>query len=104
MPEADDIVVPARASDGRVVFVSIPRRAFLQVLSAATIGMTAPGAFAQLPATPPTIDDVNPVEHFRQLRRVLVENDRLFGPRQVISVVRETDRHHATASLDPARQ
>ncbi|MGH3849633.1 MAG: hypothetical protein ACRDRT_08015, partial [Pseudonocardiaceae bacterium] len=37
----------------------------------------------------PAVDDVHPIEHFQQLRQVLIDNDNLFGPRQVIPIVRE---------------
>ncbi|MGH3798512.1 MAG: hypothetical protein ACRDSP_27045, partial [Pseudonocardiaceae bacterium] len=85
----EEIVVPARTSDGRVVFVSVPRRVFLQGISSAAIGLAA--APAAIPsATPhPDVDDVHPIEHFQQLRQVLIENGMLFGPQQVIPVVRE---------------
>ncbi|MGH3798274.1 MAG: helix-turn-helix domain-containing protein [Pseudonocardiaceae bacterium] len=88
-PATPEIVVPARTSDGRVVFVSVPRRVFLQGLGSAAIGLAA--APAAIPsATPhPDVDDVHPIEHFQQLRQVLIDNDRLFGPWQVIPLVRE---------------
>ncbi|MGH4027150.1 MAG: helix-turn-helix domain-containing protein [Pseudonocardiaceae bacterium] len=82
----EEIVVPARTSDGRVVFVSVPRRVFLQGVGSAAVGLTTTPAAAHH-ITLPT--DVNPIEHFQQLRQVLIENDNLFGPRQVIPVVRE---------------
>ncbi|MGH3937612.1 MAG: helix-turn-helix domain-containing protein [Pseudonocardiaceae bacterium] len=84
----EEIVVPARTSDGRVVFVSVPRRVVLQSLSSATVGLaTIPAATSAHRATLPA--DVNPVEHFQQMLRVLVDHDRLFGARRVIPVVHE---------------
>jgi transcriptional regulator with XRE-family HTH domain len=85
----EEIVVPARTADGRVVFVSVPRRVFLQGLGSAAIGLTAMPL--PLPAAAPlsTAGDVHPVEHFQQMLRVLIDNDKLFGARQVIPVVRE---------------
>jgi transcriptional regulator with XRE-family HTH domain len=89
----EEIVVPARTSGGRVVFVSVPRRVFLQGVGSAAVGLAATtpvairsptGRAAPLPA----IDDVNPIEHFQQMRQVLIDNDTLFGPRQVIPIVR----------------
>ncbi len=83
-PDTDEeIVVPARTSDGRVVFVSVPRRVFLHGLGSAAVGLTA------APVAVPTAADVHPVEHFQQMRRVLRDNDNLFGAWRVIPVVRE---------------
>ena len=83
----EEVSVPARTPDGRIIFVSIPRRAFLQGLGAATtlgaaaLGVSGPAAGRlKLPAAP----DRAPVEHFEQIRRVLVDNDNLFGPASVI--------------------
>jgi tetratricopeptide (TPR) repeat protein len=84
----EEIVVPARTSDGRVVYVSVPRRVFLHGLGSVAVGLaTTPAAASPHRVTLPA--DVNPVEHFQHLRQVLIENDNLFGPRQVIPVVRE---------------
>ncbi|MGH3812409.1 MAG: helix-turn-helix domain-containing protein [Pseudonocardiaceae bacterium] len=79
-----EIVVPVRTPDGRVVFVPVPRRAFLQ-----GIGSTALGAAATSIRGLPNVGDIHPIEHFQQLRQVLIDNDNLFGPRQVIPMVRE---------------
>jgi tetratricopeptide (TPR) repeat protein len=84
----EEIVVPARTCDGRVVFVSVPRRVFLQGVGSAAMGLSAiPAAESMYRITLPA--DVNPIEHFQQLRQVLIENGMLFGPRQVIPIVRE---------------
>jgi tetratricopeptide (TPR) repeat protein len=66
-----------------VVFVSVPRRVFLHGLGSAAAGLAA----TRTPAA--AVDDVNPIEHFQQLRQALIDNDMLFGPLQVIPVVRE---------------
>ncbi|MGH3933076.1 MAG: helix-turn-helix domain-containing protein [Pseudonocardiaceae bacterium] len=88
-----EIIIPARTSDGRVVFVSVPRRVVLQGLGSATVGLaTTPGAIpftTDRIAPLPAVYDVNPIEHFQQMQQVLIENDRLFGPWRVIPVVRE---------------
>jgi tetratricopeptide (TPR) repeat protein len=85
-----EIVVPARTADGRVVFVSVPRRVVLQGLGSAAAGLTAaPVTLSAATASFPAVGDVNPLEHFQQLRQVLIDNDNLFGPRHVIPVVRE---------------
>lgn len=79
-----EIIVAARTPDGRVVFVSVPRRAFLQGIGSTALGVAA----TSMPALS-SIGDVHPVEHFDQLLRVLVENDKLFGARRVIPLVQE---------------
>ncbi len=86
-----EIVVPARTADGRVVFVSVPRRVFLQGIGSAAVGLTTTSLSLPLPSATslPAVGDVHPVEHFQQMRMVLIENGMLFGPRQVIAVVRE---------------
>jgi tetratricopeptide (TPR) repeat protein len=63
--------VPFRAQDGRIVYVTVPRRTFL----AGTVGVAA------LAVTPP---DDRPAERFLAARRALRDNDNLFGPRDVI--------------------
>ena len=84
----EEIVVPARTSDGRVVFVSVPRRVFLHGLGSAAVGLaTTPAAAFPHQVTLPT--DVNPLEHFQQMLQVLVNHDRLFGAQRVIPVVHE---------------
>lgn len=80
----DEIIVPARTPDGRVVFVSVPRRAFLHGLSSTALGVAA----TSIPVLS-NVGDVHPVKHFDRLRQALIENDNLFGPRQVIPIVRE---------------
>ncbi|MGQ0776179.1 MAG: helix-turn-helix domain-containing protein [Pseudonocardiales bacterium] len=89
----EEIIVPARTSDGRVIFVAVPRRVFLQCLGSAAVGTattSGPGiSGTQLVTSFPAADDVHPIEHFQQLRHVLIDNDNLFGPRQIIPMVRE---------------
>ncbi|MGH3931463.1 MAG: helix-turn-helix domain-containing protein [Pseudonocardiaceae bacterium] len=93
-PDTDDeIIVPARTSDGRVIYVSVPRRIFLHGLGSAAVSLTATSGIA-IPGTQRLASfrapgDIHPVEHFQQLRQVLRDNDRLFGPHRVIPVVRE---------------
>ncbi|MGH3913666.1 MAG: helix-turn-helix domain-containing protein [Pseudonocardiaceae bacterium] len=94
VPDTDDeIIVPARTSDGRVIYVSVPRRVFLHGLGSTAVGLTATSGIetpgTHRPASLPAPGDIHPIEHFQQLRQVLRDNDRLFGPRRVIPVVRE---------------
>lgn len=91
---AEEIVVPVCGADGRVVFVAVPRRVFLQRVGLAAVGLTAASSAvsAVVPAhgvVVPAFDDVHPVEHFQRLRQELIENGMLFGPRHVIPVVRD---------------
>lgn len=91
------VLVPARTPDGREIYVSIPRRAFLSGTVAAagalTLGTAAPGAAAVTPAKalPGAMlaPEVNPVSHFAQMKRVLMDNDNMFGPSQVIATVEQ---------------
>ncbi|WP_277816915.1 helix-turn-helix transcriptional regulator [Streptomyces sp. CT34] len=88
--EEEGISVPCRTSDGRIIFVSVPRRAFLGGLGAAAAGI-AGAPLAQASPVPPRVPapDRNPIEHLQAVRRVLIDSDNLFGPRQVIPKVQE---------------
>jgi transcriptional regulator with XRE-family HTH domain/tetratricopeptide (TPR) repeat protein len=89
------IVVPCRTSDGRIIWVSVPRRAFLLggigTVAAAATGNLAPlkpvGASARLAELYSSGED--PYEHFRHMRTVLRDSDNLFGPRRVTPMVHE---------------
>jgi transcriptional regulator with XRE-family HTH domain/tetratricopeptide (TPR) repeat protein len=95
----EGIFVPCRLDDGRVVFVSLDRRALLRggfgLGAAATLGSAAPAA-----ADPPAVSRAvrrawaawaagsTPVEHLRKVRRLLIDSDNLMGPRQVLESAR----------------
>lgn len=90
----DSIVVPARTHDGKVVFVTFPRRLFIGGLGAAgLVGMADARSGHRLARVPESeeesIFDVDPVEHFQQVRKTLIDNDNLFGPSGVIQSVQE---------------
>jgi hypothetical protein len=92
LDEGEDISVPARMSDGRVVFVSVSRRVFLGGVGASAVAATAGVAPApHLPAgglaLRTAVPDLNPVEHLAQMRKVLIDSDNIFGPAQVIPTV-----------------
>lgn len=74
----ETVMVPCRTRDGRIIFVDVPRRLFLQgsvtTVAAITASLAAPGA------PPPD----RPSERFLLARKVLRDSDNLFGPRQVI--------------------
>jgi tetratricopeptide (TPR) repeat protein len=90
--EEAGITVPCRTSDGGIIFVTLPRRTFLSGLglSAVTAAVTGPPAIAQARSVPlagVAAPDLNPAEHFRQLRQVLIDNDNLLGPLRTIPTV-----------------
>ncbi|WP_406336362.1 helix-turn-helix transcriptional regulator [Streptomyces zaomyceticus] len=88
--EEEGIYVPCRTSDGRIIFVSVPRRAFLGGLGAAAVGIAgAPAAQASPPRPRVAVPDRSPLEHLEAVRRVLVDSDNLFGPHQLIPKAQE---------------
>lgn len=94
LSESDDtIVVPARTADGEVVFVSVSRRLFLQGVGSAAVGIATSAGLempnSSIPMSTSVSLDASPIEHFRQMRQVLIDSDNMFGPRQVIPTVRE---------------
>ncbi|MFD0275649.1 DNA-binding protein [Kitasatospora sp. NPDC127111] len=81
----DDVRVGCRTSDGRIIFVTMPRRALLRSATAAA-GATLVAGAASAPAAKPLLSpDLHPVENLRQLRKSLVECDNVLGPREVIA-------------------
>ncbi|MFE5594808.1 helix-turn-helix domain-containing protein [Streptomyces sp. NPDC056549] len=83
--EETGVYFPCHTSDGRIIFVSVPRRAFLGGIGAAAVGIAgAPAAMASLKEPQVTVPDRNPLEHLEAVRRVLVDSDNLFGPHQLI--------------------
>ncbi|MEV8476570.1 helix-turn-helix transcriptional regulator [Streptomyces sp. NPDC051173] len=90
LSDEEGVAIPCRTSDGRIIFVSLPRRLFLGGIGAAAASV-AGASFAQaspsLPQVP--VSDRNPVEHLQAIRRVLIDSDNLFGPRQLIPKVQE---------------
>jgi len=90
----DLIVIPCQTAEGRIILVSVPRRAFLiGGIGAAVTGVAAasspgsPGASvlaAQLGAV-----TGDPLERFYQMRRVLRDADNLFGPERVMPLAHE---------------
>ncbi|WP_181442575.1 helix-turn-helix domain-containing protein [Streptomyces tateyamensis] len=91
-----EVRVACRAPDGRIIFVTLPRRALLR--GAAAVAGTgafplAPASAAAAPTAPDPADllasDVHPVENFQVLRRSLVECDNYLGPREVVTSVQD---------------
>ncbi|MGH3822022.1 MAG: hypothetical protein ACRDRA_04170 [Pseudonocardiaceae bacterium] len=90
----DSIVVPARTHDGKLVFVTLPRRLFVGSLGAAAlVGMADARSGNQLVRVPEvegaSVIDVDPVEHFQQIKKTLMDNDNLFGAGSVVQSVQE---------------
>jgi tetratricopeptide (TPR) repeat protein len=89
--DGSEIVLPCRALDGRIIWVSIPRRTFLSgglgtaalAAIAAAVGPSPLGA--RLPAA--AAADMHPIETLRQLKRALIDADNLFGPGGVLPAV-----------------
>ena len=91
MQDGSEIVLPCRALDGRIIWVSIPRRTFLSgglgtaaLAALATAAGPGPSA-ARLPTV--TAAEMDPIETLRQLRRALIDADNLFGPGGVLPAV-----------------
>ncbi|MGH3943099.1 MAG: hypothetical protein ACRDTG_31650 [Pseudonocardiaceae bacterium] len=90
----DSIVVPVLAYDGKVVFVTLPRRLFVGSLGAAAlVGMTDARSGNQLVRIPESegasVFDADPVEHFQQMKKTLMDNDNLFGAGSVVQSLQE---------------
>jgi transcriptional regulator with XRE-family HTH domain/tetratricopeptide (TPR) repeat protein len=93
--QGEEVSVPARMPDGRVIFVNVSRRFFMKGVAAAAVGTTLPAA-QPMTSTPSlqavganSAPDIHPVEHLRRMRDVLIDSDNLFGPGQVIPTVTE---------------
>lgn len=96
----EGIFVPARLRDGSVVFVALDRRDLLRsgvgIGAAAAFGASTPAVAnsdviqgLKQPARMAAAYSDTPIEHFRQARRLLIDNDNLMGPRHAIVTVRE---------------
>jgi tetratricopeptide (TPR) repeat protein/DNA-binding transcriptional regulator YiaG len=80
--------VPCRSADGRIVWVTVPRRTFLLG------GVSATAALAMRPVTRSvsqiaTTSDISPIEHLQRMRQMLIESDNLLGPGHIIPTVHE---------------
>ncbi|MGQ0778904.1 MAG: hypothetical protein ACT4NY_31590 [Pseudonocardiales bacterium] len=81
-----EISVPARTADGRIIFVRVSRRLFLGGVGASAVGITAPPTVQSIAAVPrASLHDVNPLQHFVEMKKVLADSDNLFGPARVWS-------------------
>lgn len=87
LPGAETLRVPCRTAEGRIIFVTMPRRALLRGSAAGAV-LLAPG-LPGLPGTPDAessafVPDLHPVAHLQKLRRSLVECDNVLGPLDVM--------------------
>jgi tetratricopeptide (TPR) repeat protein len=89
--DGSQIVLPCRALDGRILWVSIPRRTFMSggLSAAALAAIATPPASGPFGARLRTVaaPETNPIETLRQLRRALIDADNLFGPAGVLPAV-----------------
>jgi tetratricopeptide (TPR) repeat protein len=84
--DAETISVPCRTPDGRIIFVTVPRRLFLQQTGAAAVAAMTAGAGPRPPVPPP--DAGSPAERFGLARKALRDLDNTSGPREVIPMAR----------------
>jgi tetratricopeptide (TPR) repeat protein len=93
--EGEEIIIPCRSADGRIIWVSVPRRNLLTgglgLAAGAAMGTLAGPVDGRARHTRFTagVADVDPVGHLRHLRTILVDSDNLLGPRSVIRAVRD---------------
>jgi tetratricopeptide (TPR) repeat protein len=83
--DADTVVVPCRVH-GRILFVPVPRRV---VLASPLAGLAVTALPAPAAASSFSSDMGSPVEHYAQLRRLLIQTDNLIGPRHVLPALRQ---------------
>lgn len=83
-PGAETVTVPCRTPDGRIIFVDVPRRLFLQGAGAAVFAAAATHGSAAAGSPEPELSG-QPAARFALARQVLRDSDNLFGPRQVIA-------------------
>ncbi|MFJ9694092.1 helix-turn-helix transcriptional regulator [Kitasatospora sp. NPDC101183] len=80
-----EIRVGCRTSDGRIIFVTMPRRTLLRSAAAAAGTTLITGTAGVSTSKPLLSPDLHPVENLRRMRRSLVECDNVLGPRDVIA-------------------
>jgi transcriptional regulator with XRE-family HTH domain len=85
--DPDGIMIPCRSADGRIIWVTVPRRAFLMGGIAATAAAAIPPLSRLTKLGAPGVDDISPIDHLRHIRRVFIDSDNLFGPGQLIPAV-----------------
>lgn len=90
----EEVSIPARTPDGRVIFVNVSRRFFMKGVAGAAIGSalttaqpTMSSVTALQAAGATRAPDINPVEHLMHMRDLLIDSDKIFGPAQVLPTV-----------------
>jgi len=91
---ADRVIIPCRIEDGRIIWVSVPRRTFLLGGIGAAASVISDAPIAGNPSPTKLIAnlrsaDGSSFERFEAMRKVLRDCDNLFGPAQVMRVVYE---------------
>lgn len=89
---SEGLSVPVRTDDGRIIFVSLSRRALIGALGAgAALAATSELSAAAQSPLPSSLgaSGANPIELLQATRRVLIDNDNRFGPARVIPVVQQ---------------
>lgn len=88
MQGGDEILVPCRTLDGRIIWVSIARRTFLSGgLGAAALAAISAANPGPVRAAAAAAAEMNPIETLRQLRRALIDADNLLGAGAVLPAV-----------------
>nr|WSW62438.1 helix-turn-helix domain-containing protein [Streptomyces sp. NBC_00998] len=91
-PSEEGMSIPVRSDDGRIIFVSLSRRALIGALGAGAAIAAAPDLSAAAKAAPRSdliASGADPIELLQATRRVLIDNDNLFGPHRVIPTVQQ---------------
>ncbi|MEU2670458.1 helix-turn-helix transcriptional regulator [Streptomyces sp. NPDC007164] len=83
--DTDLVVVPARIN-GRIHFVPVPRRV---VLASGLAGLASTALPIRAAAADELADMGSPLEHFSQLRRVMIQTDNLIGPRHLLPALQQ---------------
>ncbi len=76
--DTDTVDVPYRDSQGRIIYVTVPRRVFLASTGLAAFAAAVPGT---------DLRETHPADHFLRARAALRDTDNLYGPRDVIPLV-----------------
>lgn len=103
--DTDTVVVPCRIH-GRISFVPVPRRV---VLASGLAGLAATALPAPATAADTMAADMgSPIEHYAQLRRVMIQTDNLIGPRHVLPALQQhlaelATRRRAARGTDAAQ-
>ncbi|MFF5335400.1 helix-turn-helix domain-containing protein [Streptomyces sp. NPDC013181] len=102
--DTDLVIVPARIN-GRIHFVPVPRRV---VLASGLVGLASAALPVRAAAAEELASMSSPLEHFSQLRRVMIQTDNLIGPRHLLPALRQhlamlASRRRAARGTDATR-